>query len=83
MITIYHFSQVSKYTNEQKRCCSDGLRQNRLGYTCERRASFILDGAECVQAFLDCCKEIQKRKDEQKDLLHLARSMYPPCHLHL
>ncbi|KAG7316106.1 hypothetical protein KOW79_020972 [Hemibagrus wyckioides] len=65
---------ISKYTNEKRKCCADGLRQNRLGYTCERRASFILDGAECVQAFLDCCKEIQKRKDEQKDLLHLARS---------
>ncbi|KAG7316103.1 hypothetical protein KOW79_020969 [Hemibagrus wyckioides] len=65
---------ISKYKNEQKRCCADGLRQNRLGYTCERRASFILDGAECVQAFLDCCKEVQKHKDEQKDLLHLARS---------
>ncbi|XP_026992188.2 complement C3-like [Tachysurus fulvidraco] len=65
---------MSKYNNEQKKCCADGLRQNRLGYTCERRASFILYGAECVKAFLDCCKEIQKRKDEQKDLLLLARS---------
>ncbi|KAK2818282.1 hypothetical protein Q7C36_022215 [Tachysurus vachellii] len=65
---------ISKYNSEQKKCCADGLRQNRLGYTCERRASFILDGAECVKAFLDCCNEIQKRKDEQKDLLLLARS---------
>ncbi|KAK2818284.1 hypothetical protein Q7C36_022217 [Tachysurus vachellii] len=65
---------MSKYNNEQKKCCADGLRQNRLGYTCERRASFILDGSECIKAFLDCCKEIQKRKDEQKDLLLLARS---------
>ncbi|MCJ8748175.1 hypothetical protein PDJAM_G00162320 [Pangasius djambal] len=67
-------TMIGKYTGEQKKCCADGLRQNRLGYTCERRASFILDGAECVKAFLDCCKEIQKRKDEQRDLLHLARS---------
>ncbi|XP_047659457.1 complement C3-like [Tachysurus fulvidraco] len=65
---------MSKYNSEEKKCCADGLRQNRLGYTCERRSSFILDGAECVKAFLDCCNEIQKRKDEQKDLLHLARS---------
>ncbi|KAM9455092.1 complement C3-like [Clarias gariepinus] len=63
-----------KYAGEQKKCCADGLRQNRLGYTCEQRASYILDGAECVQAFLNCCKEIQKRKQEEKDLLHLARS---------
>ncbi|KAM9454470.1 complement C3-like [Clarias gariepinus] len=63
-----------KYSEELKKCCADGLRQNRLGYTCERRATFISDGEECVQAFLDCCREIQKRKQEQKELLHLARS---------
>ncbi|TSK18095.1 Complement C3 [Bagarius yarrelli] len=66
---------VGKYASEQKKCCADGLKQNRLGYTCERRATFILDGAECVQAFLDCCREVQKRKSEQKELLHLARSL--------
>ncbi|XP_060755183.1 complement C3-like [Neoarius graeffei] len=65
---------IGKYSGEQKKCCTDGLKLKRLGYTCERRASFILEGAECVQAFLHCCKEIQKRKDEQRDLLHLARS---------
>lgn len=45
-----------------------------MGYTCERRATFILDGEECAKAFMECCKEIEKRKDEQRDLLHLARS---------
>ncbi|KAK3530300.1 hypothetical protein QTP86_023925, partial [Hemibagrus guttatus] len=65
---------LSKYTSQQRKCCSDGLRQNRLGYTCDRRASFILDGKECIQAFLDCCNEIQNRKDEEKQLLILARS---------
>ncbi|MCI4394012.1 hypothetical protein PGIGA_G00163970 [Pangasianodon gigas] len=65
---------IGKYDGQQKKCCADGLRQNRLGYTCERRASFISDGTECVQAFMHCCTEIQKRKDEQRDLLHLARS---------
>ncbi|KAM9455095.1 complement C3-like [Clarias gariepinus] len=57
-----------KYSGEQKQCCADGLKQNRLGYTCERRASYILEGEECVKAFLDCCNEIQKRKDKQKEL---------------
>ncbi|KAF4075467.1 hypothetical protein AMELA_G00234780 [Ameiurus melas] len=66
---------VGNYTGEQKKCCGDGLRPNRLGYTCERRATYILDGSECVQAFLDCCKEIQKHKDDQGELLHLARSI--------
>ncbi|KAM9455089.1 complement C3-like isoform 2-T2 [Clarias gariepinus] len=61
-----------KYSGEQKQCCADGLKQNRLGYTCERRASYILDGEDCVKAFLDCCNEILKHKDEQKELPHLV-----------
>ncbi|KAK2818280.1 hypothetical protein Q7C36_022213 [Tachysurus vachellii] len=66
---------MSKYNTEEKKCCADGLRKNRLGYTCEQRASFILDGEECVKPFLHCCNEIQNRKDDdQKDLLLLARS---------
>ncbi|XP_036419632.1 complement C3-like [Colossoma macropomum] len=66
---------TGKYSGEQKKCCADGLRKNRLGYTCERRATFITDGAECVQAFLHCCKEMQSRKQEEgEEEMHLARS---------
>ncbi|XP_017313028.1 complement C3 [Ictalurus punctatus] len=75
-VTLLQITQtlVGKYTGEQKKCCGDGLRSNRLGYSCDRRANFILDGSECVQAFLDCCTEIQKHRENQEELLHLARS---------
>ncbi|KAL7845317.1 hypothetical protein AOLI_G00235090 [Acnodon oligacanthus] len=53
---------IGNFSDDQKKCCSDGLRKNRLGYTCERRATFITEGAECVQAFLTCCNEEQTRK---------------------
>uniref|UniRef100_A0A3B4DQF2 Anaphylatoxin-like domain-containing protein n=1 Tax=Pygocentrus nattereri TaxID=42514 RepID=A0A3B4DQF2_PYGNA len=53
---------TGKYTGYLKKCCTDGLKPNKLGYTCERRATFITDDAECVQAFLTCCKERQTRK---------------------
>ncbi|KAA2234843.1 hypothetical protein F0L74_33120 [Chitinophaga agrisoli] len=43
------YPSVGKYANTQKQCCADGLKQKRVGYTCERKATFILDGAECVQ----------------------------------
>ncbi|XP_036419627.1 complement C3-like [Colossoma macropomum] len=75
--TVLQITQTltGKYTGKQKKCCADGLRKNRLGYTCERRATFITDGAECVQAFLHCCKEMQSRKQEEGEgEMHLARS---------
>uniref|UniRef100_A0A4W4GV27 Anaphylatoxin-like domain-containing protein n=1 Tax=Electrophorus electricus TaxID=8005 RepID=A0A4W4GV27_ELEEL len=60
---------------ELKKCCADGLKLNKLGYTCERRATFITEGAKCVQAFLHCCKEMLiRRQEEGEDEMYLARS---------
>ena len=75
---------VGKYSGDQKKCCADGLRQNKLGYTCERRATFISDGIECMKAFLYCCKEMQKTKmaNAQEQML-LARSMDSFCSISL
>ncbi|XP_048051368.1 complement C3-like isoform X1 [Megalobrama amblycephala] len=67
---------AGKYSGEQKQCCIDGMRENKLGYTCERRATYIVDGQECVKAFLDCCNEMKTRKNmktEEEELI-LARS---------
>uniref|UniRef100_A0AAR2K8X8 Anaphylatoxin-like domain-containing protein n=1 Tax=Pygocentrus nattereri TaxID=42514 RepID=A0AAR2K8X8_PYGNA len=69
------FCPVGNYRGDQKKCCADGLRPNKLGYTCERRATFIIDGQECIQAFLTCCKEIQKVKNKNvEEQMLLARS---------
>ncbi|KAL7852212.1 hypothetical protein SRHO_G00179970 [Serrasalmus rhombeus] len=66
---------TGKYSGDQKKCCSDGLKKNRLGYTCERRATFITDGAECVKAFLHCCKEMAAlRLENAEEEMLLARS---------
>ncbi|KAI4881168.1 hypothetical protein NFI96_030503 [Prochilodus magdalenae] len=66
---------IGKYTGELKKCCADGLRRNKLGYTCERRATFITDGEDCVNTFLHCCKAMQTRKQEEVEgEMHLARS---------
>uniref|UniRef100_A0A3B4BYF7 Anaphylatoxin-like domain-containing protein n=1 Tax=Pygocentrus nattereri TaxID=42514 RepID=A0A3B4BYF7_PYGNA len=75
--TIFEVTQtlIGNYRGDQKKCCADGLRPNKLGYTCERRATFIIDGQECIQAFLTCCKEIQKVKDKNvEEQMLLARS---------
>ncbi|KAG8441479.1 hypothetical protein GDO86_007007 [Hymenochirus boettgeri] len=67
----------SQYKDKAKKCCLDGMRENLMGHSCERRSSLILDGKECVDAFLDCCKFYeQKRKAEKesKDTDNLGRS---------
>ncbi|XP_065126726.2 complement C3-like isoform X1 [Paramisgurnus dabryanus] len=66
---------ASKYTGEQKKCCVDGMKENKLGYTCERRSTYIIDGPECVQAFLHCCNQMKTSKEKAGDEdLILARS---------
>uniref|UniRef100_A0A672QA82 Complement C3-like n=1 Tax=Sinocyclocheilus grahami TaxID=75366 RepID=A0A672QA82_SINGR len=64
-----------EYSGDLKKCCVDGLQDNNLGYTCERRASFIIDEDECVKAFLHCCKEMQRHvSDFAEKEFFLARS---------
>uniref|UniRef100_A0A8D0CFP0 Complement C3 n=1 Tax=Scleropages formosus TaxID=113540 RepID=A0A8D0CFP0_SCLFO len=37
-----------------KECCMDGMRDNLMDLSCERRSQYIIDGADCVKAFLHC-----------------------------
>ncbi|KAG8015205.1 Complement C3 [Nibea albiflora] len=69
-------SLASQYEDQlQRDCCLDGIRTIPISYTCERRSEYIMDGPDCVEAFLHCCKEIEKQRDERKqDSLQLARS---------
>ncbi|XP_026067984.1 complement C3 [Carassius auratus] len=67
---------AGKYTGELKQCCVDGMKDNKLGYSCKQRSTYIVDGQECVKAFLDCCDQIKDRKNmktEEEELI-LARS---------
>ncbi|XP_067438865.1 complement C3-like isoform X2 [Thunnus thynnus] len=59
----------------QRDCCLDGMRDTPLSYTCEVRSEYITDGAACVEAFIHCCKELERQRAEMKhDSLILARS---------
>ncbi|XP_051982648.1 complement C3-like [Xyrauchen texanus] len=66
---------VGKYSGDLKKCCVDGMRNNKLDYTCERRATYIVDGHECINAFLHCCNEIvtQSMEAGEQEMI-LARS---------
>ncbi|KAA0721775.1 Complement C3 [Triplophysa tibetana] len=66
---------AGKYSGSLKKCCVDGMRDNKLGYTCERRAMYIEDEHECVQAFLHCCNDVLSQSNEvgEQEMI-LARS---------
>ncbi|XP_063787119.1 A.superbus venom factor 1-like [Pseudophryne corroboree] len=67
---------ASKYKDAARRCCNDGMVVNPMGHSCEKRARHILDGKECVDAFLDCCSYFEKIRavDEDKEVDPFARS---------
>ncbi|KAM6216719.1 complement C3 [Rhynchocyon petersi] len=60
---------------ELRKCCEGGMRENPMGFSCERRAEYVL-GEGCIKAFLDCCHYIaQLRLEHSRDSpLGLARS---------
>uniref|UniRef100_A0A8C3HQ19 Complement C3 n=1 Tax=Chrysemys picta bellii TaxID=8478 RepID=A0A8C3HQ19_CHRPI len=59
-----------------KKCCEDGMHENPMGHSCEKRAGYILDTDECKKTFLDCCHYIKTIRDKLQQELHLqlARS---------
>ncbi|XP_044134686.1 complement C3 [Bufo gargarizans] len=59
---------ASKYNEPVRKCCIDGMHTNPMGHSCEIRALNILEGKECVDAFLDCCNYIERKKKEEGDL---------------
>uniref|UniRef100_A0A3B3I5E3 Anaphylatoxin-like domain-containing protein n=1 Tax=Oryzias latipes TaxID=8090 RepID=A0A3B3I5E3_ORYLA len=65
-----------KYKEDlQRECCLDGMKDSPVSYTCERRSEYITDGQACVDAFVTCCKEMEKQQLEKKEeSLQLARS---------
>uniref|UniRef100_A0A672G1T4 Complement component c3a, duplicate 5 n=1 Tax=Salarias fasciatus TaxID=181472 RepID=A0A672G1T4_SALFA len=72
-----HSLILDKYKSNklQKECCMDGMSETPLRYSCERRSEYIVDGPACVEAFLDCCREMTtQRADKKEESLKLARS---------
>ncbi|KAF6092584.1 complement C3 [Phyllostomus discolor] len=63
-------------SQELRKCCEDGMRENLMKYSCQRRARFILQGKACVDAFVNCCNYITQLRAQLKrqGALGLARS---------
>uniref|UniRef100_A0A2K6FFT9 Complement C3 n=1 Tax=Propithecus coquereli TaxID=379532 RepID=A0A2K6FFT9_PROCO len=68
--------KVGQYSKELRKCCEDGMRENPMRFSCQRRARFITLDASCVKAFLDCCNYITELRRQHARLrpLGLARS---------
>uniref|UniRef100_A0A8C4T7V5 Complement C3-like n=1 Tax=Erpetoichthys calabaricus TaxID=27687 RepID=A0A8C4T7V5_ERPCA len=73
-------SLASKYKDPQVRaCCIDGMVEISMDFNCKKRSTYITKGKECVEAFVYCCTEIDKKRQETTGTdLFLARSESPP-----
>ncbi|XP_060109217.1 A.superbus venom factor 1-like [Heteronotia binoei] len=70
-------SKVAQYQDRLlRKCCEDGMQDNPMGHSCERRAEYILEQNECKAAFLECCQYIRSLRDEnaREEELILARN---------
>ncbi|XP_072847647.2 A.superbus venom factor 1 [Pogona vitticeps] len=70
-------SKVAQYQDRRlRKCCEDGMYENPMGHTCEKRAEYIEDQNECRAAFLECCRYIKGIRDanQREAELELARS---------
>ncbi|XP_053574214.1 complement C3 [Bombina bombina] len=61
-------TKASNYQGHAKKCCLDGMQENPMGNSCEQRSRYILDEKECVDAFLDCCKYMTKKREDDAKL---------------
>uniref|UniRef100_A0A8C8SJ63 Uncharacterized protein n=1 Tax=Pelusios castaneus TaxID=367368 RepID=A0A8C8SJ63_9SAUR len=51
-----------------RRCCEDGMYENPMGHSCEKRAQYIQKGEECKRRFLSCCNYIKMVREKQQGL---------------
>ncbi|XP_065275519.1 complement C3-like [Emys orbicularis] len=76
-LTEYKANKAADYQDRKlKKCCEDGMYENPMGHSCEKRAGYILDTDECKKTFLNCCNYIKTIRDKLQRELHLqlARS---------
>lgn len=54
------------------------MHDNPMGYSCEKRAEYVVETIACKEAFLECCRYIRGIRDEKQreGELILARSKY-------
>ncbi|XP_078541458.1 complement C3 [Lissotriton helveticus] len=67
--------KASKFKGMERKCCEDGMKENNMRHSCEKRSRYIRETSECVKAFMDCCEFISKlRLEKRREQLLLSRS---------
>ncbi|KAM8972522.1 complement C3-like [Pelodytes ibericus] len=61
-------TKASTYKDLEKQCCVDGMKDNPMGHSCEKRSRFIQEKESCVSAFLDCCNYIKRKREIERQL---------------
>ncbi|KAM7028218.1 complement C3 [Acridotheres tristis] len=62
----YKGTKAAEYSDKlERKCCEDGMRDNPMGHSCDKRSEYIQEGDACVRAFLDCCRYIKAKRDQQ------------------
>uniref|UniRef100_A0A8C8SLK6 Anaphylatoxin-like domain-containing protein n=1 Tax=Pelusios castaneus TaxID=367368 RepID=A0A8C8SLK6_9SAUR len=64
-----------------RRCCEDGMYENPMGHSCEKRAQYIQKGEECKRRFLSCCNYIKMVREKQQGLPLETSSKYWGCNI--
>ncbi|XP_067416504.1 complement C3-like [Emydura macquarii macquarii] len=68
-IQLSKANKVAWYQDENlKKCCEDGMHENPMGHSCEKRAQYIWKGKQCNMTFLNCCNYIKMMRDKQQEL---------------
>ncbi|KAM5170453.1 venom factor-like [Mantella aurantiaca] len=67
-------SKATNYEGLEKTCCEDGMRDLPMKVSCERRARNIAEGEKCINAFLDCCRHMEKIKETEDTKDQFGRS---------
>ncbi|RMB88206.1 hypothetical protein DUI87_35429 [Hirundo rustica rustica] len=62
----YKGTKAAEYSDKlERKCCEDGMKDNPMGHSCQKRTEYIQEGESCVRAFLDCCTYIKAKRDQQ------------------
>nr|4HWJ_A Chain A, Complement C3 [Homo sapiens] len=71
-LTEKRMDKVGKYPKELRKCCEDGMRENPMRFSCQRRTRFISLGEACKKVFLDCCNYITELRRQHARASHLG-----------
>ncbi|XP_044850425.1 complement C3-like [Mauremys mutica] len=69
----YKANKAADYQDRKlKKCCEDGMHENPMGHSCEKRVGYILDTDECKKTFLDCCNYIKTIREKMQRELYCS-----------